>query len=311
MARRPLHRVQAASAARRYFIARQTKSQIAEELGISRFRVARLIDAAIEEGIIQFVISEPGDLNTELGDALRRSFGLKVALVLEGRDLPTDAVTLPLGNLAAQYLDETLVEGQALGVSWGRTLAATAKALTHLPKVDVIQAAGSPAGLDFSQGPVELVHNMAGLSGGAAFPLYGPMWAEDPTLIERLRQEPSIAAAMARYDAIDVLMVGIGSWRPPQSGLYSGFPAEWRNEALSLGVQADVCATLIDSQGLEVASRLQDYGLCVTTKQLRRIPEVIGVGGGLEKADAIAAVLRGAWINVLITDAGVARRLLQ
>src|SRR5271166_1978072 len=93
MPRRPLHRVQSASAARRYFIARQTKSQIAEELGISRFKVARLIDAAIEEGIIQFVISEPGDLNTELGDALRRSFGLKVALVLEGRDLPTDAVT--------------------------------------------------------------------------------------------------------------------------------------------------------------------------------------------------------------------------
>ena len=76
MARRPLHRVQAVSAARRYFIPRQTKSQIAEELGISRFRVARLIDAPIEEGIIQFVISEPSDLNTELGDAVRRAFGL-------------------------------------------------------------------------------------------------------------------------------------------------------------------------------------------------------------------------------------------
>jgi DNA-binding transcriptional regulator LsrR (DeoR family) len=43
---------------------------------------------------------------------------------------------------------------------------------------------------------------------------------------------------------------------------------------------------------------------------LRRIPEVVGIGGGLEKAAAIASVLRGGWITTLVTDGGVARRLL-
>lgn len=311
MARRPLHRVQAALAARRYFIAQQTKSQIAEELGLSRFKVARLIDAAIEEGIIQFVISEPGDLNTKLGEAVRRTYGLKAALVLEGPDLPTSSLTAPLGNLAAQLLDETLVDGQMLGIAWGRTLAATAKALTHLPKVDVVQAAGSPAGLDISQNPVQLVHRLASLSGGAAYPVYAPMWAEDPQLIQRLRQEPAVANAIAHYDEIDVLVVGIGSWNPAESCLCSGFPAAWRDEALAAGVQADVCATLIDRDGREVPGRLAENGLGITTAQLRRIPEIIGIGGGLEKAEAIAAVLRGGWINVLVTDAGVARRLVD
>lgn len=310
MARRPLHRVQAALSARRFFIAQRTKSQIAAELGVSRFKVARLIDAAVAEGIIQFVISEPDDLNTELGDEVRRAFGLKVALVLEGPELPTSALTTPLGNLAAQLLDETLVDGQVLGVAWGRTLAAAAKALTHLPKVDVVQAAGSPAGLDFSQSPVELVHTLASLSGGTAYPVYGPMWAEDPLLIQRLREEPSVANAMSRYKDIDVLVVGIGSWNPAESCLCQGFPAAWRDEALAAGVQADVCATLIDRQGHEVPNMLDERGLGITTAQLRQIPEVIGVGGGTEKADAIAAVLRGGWVSVLVTDAGVARRLL-
>jgi len=50
MASRPLQRVQAAIAARRHFLGRQTKSQIADDLSISRFKVARLIEAAIEEG---------------------------------------------------------------------------------------------------------------------------------------------------------------------------------------------------------------------------------------------------------------------
>jgi DNA-binding transcriptional regulator LsrR (DeoR family) len=44
MPRRPLQRIQATTVARRYFIERQTKSRIAEDLAISRFKVARLIE---------------------------------------------------------------------------------------------------------------------------------------------------------------------------------------------------------------------------------------------------------------------------
>ena len=310
MPRRPLQRVQAALAARRYFIGQQTKSQIADALGISRFKVARLIDAAIDQRIVEFVINEPDDLNAELGEAIRARYGLKAALVLDGDDLSTSQLTTPLGNLAASLLDETLVDGQLVGVAWGRTLAAMAKALGHLPKVDVVQVAGAPLGLEISQNPVELVHRLASRSGGNGYPVYGPMWTEDPVLAQRLRQEPAVATAMAKYDDIDVLVVGIGSWNPAESCLCSGFPAEWRQGALAAGVQADLCGTLIDREGREQASPLDAQGLTITSAQLRRIPDVIGIGGGLEKADAILAVLRGEWIDILVTDAGVARRLL-
>lgn len=310
MARRPLQRVQAALAARRYFLAQRTKSQIADELGVSRFKVARLIDAAIQEGILKFVITEPDDLNTELGEAVRAAYGLKAVLVLDGPDMPTSALTAPLGNLAALLLDETLSDGQMLGIAWGRTLAAMARALTHLPKVDIVQVAGAPLGLEIPQNPVELVHRLSSLSGGRSYPIYSPMWAEDRLLIQRLRQEPSVATAMSKYDSIDVLVVGIGSWTPAESCLCTGFPEDWRRDAIAAGVRADVCGTLIDRDGREVPSPLDELGLTITAKHLRRIPDVVGIGGGLEKAEAIAATLRGKWINVLVTDAGVARRLL-
>jgi len=310
MARRPLQRIQAALAARRYFIGQQTKSRIADELGISRFKVARLIDAAIDQHIIQFVIAETDGLNSELGEAVRSRYELNAVLVLNGPDLSTSELTAPLGNLAASLLEEILIDGQLVGVAWGRTLAAMAKALSHLPKVDVVQVAGAPAGLDISQNPVELVHRLATLSNGAAYPIYGPMWTEDPTLAQGLRQEPAVAKAIAKYDSIDVLVVGIGSWNPAESCLCSGFPPAWRREALAMGVQADICGTLLDRSGAEVPSKLDECGITITAAQVQRIPEVIGIGGGLEKAEAIAAVLRGGWIDVLVTDAGVARRLL-
>jgi DNA-binding transcriptional regulator LsrR (DeoR family) len=135
------------------------------------------------------------------------------------------------------------------------------------------------------------------------------MWVDDPALIDRLRNETSIANAMSRYDKIDVLAVGIGSWRPEESCLCSGFPDDWRRDALKNNVYADLCATLIDREGRAVPSPLDETGLCLSTDQLRKIPERIGIGGGMEKVDAIGAVLKGGWVTTLITDAGVARKL--
>lgn len=310
MPRRPLQRLQTSLVARRFYLQQQTKSQIADELGISRFKVARLIETALSEGIVRITVNDQGDLNTELAERLRQTYGIKAALVLDGPDLSSSMLIEPLALLAADLLEETLVDGQLLGMSWGRTLAATAKVLTKLPKVDVVQAAGSPAGLDLSQNPTELVHRFARASGGVAYPLFGPMWVEDQGLIAKLRHEPSIANALSRYDRIDVLVVGIGSWHPQESCLCSGFPEDWRRDALKRNVRADLCATLIDQQGQAVPSPLDHAGLCLSTAQLRRIPERIGVGGGLEKAEAIRAALRGGWISTLVTDAGVARQLI-
>ncbi|EHH03552.1 DeoR family transcriptional regulator [Agrobacterium tumefaciens CCNWGS0286] len=310
MPRRPLQKLQASLVARRFYIEQKTKSQIADELGISRFKVARLLDTALVDGIVKIEINDQGDMNIELAEKLRQKYGLKAALVLDGPDLHANELFESLGLLAADFLEESLVDGQLLGISWGRTLSATAKALGRLPRVDVVQAGGSPAGLDLSQNPTELVHRFARASGGAAYPLFGPMWVDDPDLIDRLRNETSIANAMSRYDRIDVLAVGIGSWRPAESCLCSGFPEDWRRDALKKNACADVCATLIDEAGDAVASPLDQTGLCLSTDQLRRIPERIGIGGGIEKADAIGATLKGSWVTTLITDAGVARKLV-
>jgi DNA-binding transcriptional regulator LsrR (DeoR family) len=113
------------------------------------------------------------------------------------------------------------------------------------------------------------------------------------------------------YDRIDVLIVGIGSWNPPVSCLYDAFSEAWRQQVLAAGARADVCATLIDDQGQVVPSPLDRLGLAISAKQIRRIPEIIAIAGGLEKTHAILAALRGNWITTLVTDAGVARRLLE
>src|SRR3984893_15797554 len=252
--------------------------------------------------------------SASLGDSITSStrirFSVHTALVLNGPDQPTSALTEPLGSLAAQLLEEMLEDGQLLGVAWGRTLAAAARALTRLPRVDVVQVAGNPTGLDFALNPVEIVHRIARAGGGKPYPIYAPMWVEDQAAVEGLRSERSVAEALALYHRIDVLVVGIGSWHPPESCLCAAFASAWDEKGLAAGVSAVLSATRRDDEGTADSNPQDQHGQGITAEQLRLIPDIGGIGGGLEKAAAIASVLRGGWISTLVTDAGVARRLL-
>ena len=74
----------AIAVARRYFIERQTKKEIGKDLSILRFKVVRLIDEAIEEGLVRFEIDDAGELDAGLSDSLREKYSLRNALVLLG-----------------------------------------------------------------------------------------------------------------------------------------------------------------------------------------------------------------------------------
>ena len=105
MPKRPLQKLQASLVARRYYLENQTKSEIADKLGISRFKVARLIETALKEGIVHIEIRDQSDLNTELAERLREAYGLHGLASLELDEDP--GATAAFGALL-EYLRHTL-----------------------------------------------------------------------------------------------------------------------------------------------------------------------------------------------------------
>ena len=102
-------------AARRYYLDSKTKSEIADELKVSRFKVARLLDEAVERGIVSFRIHAPSDVDVDLSLAVAETFGIRQALVLELPDGPADFQRAQLGRVSAEVLGSLIEPDDVIG----------------------------------------------------------------------------------------------------------------------------------------------------------------------------------------------------
>src|SRR4029077_15727855 len=71
----------AATVARRYYLDGASKSEIAVELGLSRFKVARMLDRARSSGLVRIELHYEGEIDLDLSVRLGAKYGLRRCLV--------------------------------------------------------------------------------------------------------------------------------------------------------------------------------------------------------------------------------------
>lgn len=302
--------LEAAIVARRYYIDDRQKSEIAEELGLSRFKVARLLDEARANGIVRIYVDMPAEIDLSLSERLAQAFGIRRAIAVRTFDGDPASAAATLGSAAANYLRSTLNENDQLGISWGSSLTAVVDAVASLPPVDVVQLVGGVRAAKMNVGGVELVRRLSEKAGGRAFPLHAPLLVRTEAMAQDLRTDPSLSESIARFGTLDVALVGVGSWQPPKSSLFDELTPEERSELLDSGAIADLCSLVFDADGQLLDSASLRRAVGITIDELRAVPEVIAVAGGAEKISAIAAVLRSGIVNTIVTDVASAEQLL-
>src|ERR1700761_6329920 len=124
---RPSEVVLAARAARQYYLEGLSKVDIADRLGISRFRVARLLEAARESGMVRIEIGLPGGtLDAALSAEVCAAFGLDHAFVFRFPDEDEPRLRRRLGEAAGGVLMDLISPADVLGFSWSRALSGLA-----------------------------------------------------------------------------------------------------------------------------------------------------------------------------------------
>lgn len=292
-----------------YYLDQRNKSEIATELGISRFKVARILDHAVDSGIVRITFHRPDPPPHPLALELKAKYGLEhVSVVPAEQHSPTE-LREELGAAAATFLERYLRPNDVLGVGWGRTTKAIVDIEPQLPLVPVVQLAGiagSPG-----ENSMELVRLFAKLTGGAAYPLYCPLVAPDADSAKALHNSGPTGATFEQFARVSFAILPIGSWNPPNSQLRS-FLSRENQEALARdGVVAELGGILIDEHGLEVTNEVSERILGIRYSELTKIRRVVAVAGHSSKVNAILAVLRSQLISGLITDSVVARALLS
>lgn len=291
------------------------QTEIAERLGISQSRVSRLLQQAEEARIIRTVVAVPTHVHAEVEEALEREFGITEAHVVETVGQGEQEILLDLAAAAASIFSEVSRDVPTIGwTSWSRTLRAMVDAMlpTHLGTKRVIEMVGDIGPPDLQHEAARSTQLLASLCGAEAIFLRAPGVVPTPEVAQALLTQDTYARhALDMLDSLDIALLSIGAIEPSlpiEPGL-NFFTNAQLADIRKAGAVGEICMRYIDADGRPVDSGLDPLTIGVTLPQLRSAAQRWAVVGGIRKAEALRAALRGGWIDVLVTDLETAQHL--
>ena len=307
----PAAMVLAATVARRYYLDGASKSEIAVELGLSRFKVARMLDRARTSGLVRIELHYEGEIDLDLSVRLGTHYGLRRCLVIDSPEDDEALLRTNVGRVAAGLLAEIVDKDDVLGLAWSRTLMAMRSALTTLAPCAVVQLTGALWRPDVDEGSIELVRDVARIANGPAFCFYAPMILPEAGTARSLRAQTEVAQAIDRFGELTKAIVTIGAWARGQSTVADAISETEFAQHERLGTCAELCGIQLDSEGNVLTTALSERIVGIGPEQLRAVPEIVAIAYGTPKARAVRAAVRGGFVTSLITHGSLARELLE
>jgi deoxyribonucleoside regulator len=302
--------------AEKYFLEDLRQSDIAEKIGVTRSAVSRMLTEAREKGIVEIIVHYPFHYNRELERELQDLLGLKHVSVLEINNQPDyNDLRNKLGKAASRLLASLIKPGDQIGVAWGTTVQATIEALdpTDIPDTKVVQLVGVLGSTRHSYSAQTLVERLAEKIGGEGIYLYSPFIVENERTAASLLDDPSVENSITRGEQSDIALVGIGTTKPEFCSLFRGdhISKQELDSIRTAGAVGDVCAIYYDLCGELARTDFHQRRIGVSPDGLKNIPIRLGVGGSIDKAEAIFGAASGGFINALVTDSKTAELILE
>lgn len=305
-----------ANLAEDYYINGVNQDAIATRYRMSRSYVSRLLRRARETGIVEIRVHREIRRDHDLEIAMEKRFQLARCLVVDDAAADSRGSLRLAGELAVGILADVMSSDSTLGLAWGNGVRAVIAALTpgRISAKRVVQMFGGLIAAPAEIMSGELVAEAARAMGAQADRLHAPWIVESAELARSLLEQPDIAAVLQHAAEADVALAGIGArGRESSSLLFNDrylTPTELDelNGARAVG---DICGRLFDRQGQPCEVSMMGRVIGLEIEQICRIPYVIGIATGRQKAEAIRAALDGGLVRALVTDADAVRAILH
>jgi deoxyribonucleoside regulator len=301
--------------AKLYYDLDRTQSQIASELGLTRWQVGRLLTEAKEAGVVRIEITPRAGRRTSLEVELQRQFGVREAIVVPTGEIDDQTLIIDsVAQAAATHLASLSPKPALMGVSWGRTMAAVARALPKdwCPGLHVVLVNGSTALTTTTSRNSAVAEEFAQSAGGRATLLPVPAILGSRSTRDALEQDPIIERVLQLAEEAPVVCFGLGGLSHQSVLLASGY----LDDDDIIGLRAlhsvgDIMGRFVDRKGKIADRNLDDRTIGLRLEALSRKERVIGVAAGEDKHLIAASCLRAGYVTDLVTDEGTALRILE
>ena len=298
-----------AHVAQRYYLEDWKQSDIAEELGVSRPLISRMLREARELGVVEIVIHEPGAKSAILLERLRRTNAIQGGVLVEdGED--GDATNRLLSQGAVDLLRQ--IGARRLGVGWGYLIGQLVAWLEENPQpnstvTDICPLVGNASIPARNYQSNENVRLMAQQLGAAPHFLYLPALPDNLEEKQLLCSTEVYRQIHQQWEQIDTALVNIGDY--PSSPDFASLVRYG-----SLLQQQHACGRMLvyyfNEDGTVIQSD-QDFAIQVPFETLKRCPNIIGVCSANTSAKALRGALRSGIFTHIVARASLVQTLFN
>lgn len=288
-----------------YYLENMTQQRIAEILGVSRIRVIKLLEKARQTGVIQFKVRKDSASRMNLEKKLCEKYDLKDSFVVPTNP-DAESVNETIAKAAAMYISDRIDENTYINIGYGDT---PSRVLNNLAMISEkpITCISLTGGVNYY-----LPNTHSQTFNARLFLIPAPLLASSSTLAHAMRQEASVTEISRMALLSGITVVGIGGMSEDATIFKSGILS--KNDLLYLKMQGavgDMLSHFLDENGNLLNHDVEDRLISSSLDTIKNLDNVIGVAAGNSKIAAIRAVLRGAYLDVLITDESTAQQLLE
>lgn len=288
-----------------YYMENLTQQAIADQLGISRMRVIKLLDKARQSGVVQFRISSAYDVRHALETKLMERYHLKDCYIVPTNP-DASGVNDTVAKAASIYISNHITDNCYINFGYGDTSSRTIEYLAKNLETSV-SFVSLTGGVGYY-----LPNSESNIFNAKLYLIPAPLLMSSKEMAAALKQEKSVRDVSSMIKLASMTIVGIGSMDNDATIVKSSILSH--NDFLLLnmkGAEGDIICHFIDKDGNLVDTDIDSRLVSVSLDTLNQLENVIGVAAGKHKVTAITAALKGGYLDILITDEATAELLCQ
>lgn len=296
-----------------YYVLGLTQDEIARRMSLTRQRVNHIIKSLVELDIVSINIHGYEHENAKLECELEEKYQLKEVIIADDYG-ETDTSIYKVANVAAQYLDQTIKQGDVIGISWGRMLEHVVKQIEYRKRENsrVVQLMGAYNMKNDGEKPDELVRSLANHLECEGHIFYAPLIVEHEETKKWLMKEKTIQNSFQMMRQCNIALVGVGIISEDGTMYQRGnYTIEDIEELQKEGFVADMVMNPIRLDGSWKDSPLKNRVMSADLDCLEEIENTVLITAGVEKKQAVQAALATGCINTLIIDKETAKKILE